>query len=233
MRILIVEDEGRIAGRIERMSRSFFGAQLQQITICESIEEALPFLENKEIEVLLLDLNLNGIDGFELLKSVVSRSFHTIIISAYVEKAITAFEYGVLDFVPKPFDERRLSQAFQRIEIAENQKENGLRFLAVKRSGNIVLIDVNELFYIKGAGIYSELHLKNGKQELHDKSLEKLEQLLPASFERIHKSYIVPIGQAMKIIVSPGSKYDLLLENGETLPIGRTRYAGLKDKLFN
>lgn len=233
MRILIVEDEGRIAGRIERMSRSFFGAKLLQITICESIEEALSFLENNEIEVLLLDLNLNGRDGFELLKSVVSRSFHTIIISAYVEKAITAFEYGVLDFVPKPFDESRLSQAFQRIEVAENQKENGLRFLAVKRSGNIVLIDVNELFYIKGAGIYSELHLKNGKQELHDKSLEKLEQLLPASFERIHKSYIVPIGQAMKIIVSSGSRYDLLLENGETLPIGRTRYAGLKDKLFS
>ncbi|WP_342327518.1 LytTR family DNA-binding domain-containing protein [Pedobacter sp. FW305-3-2-15-E-R2A2] len=233
MRILIVEDEGRIAGRIERMSRSFFGAKLQQITICEAIEEALAFLENNEIEVLLLDLNLNGRDGFELLKSVVSGSFHTIIISAYIEKAITAFEYGVLDFVAKPFDERRLSQAFQRISIAENQKENGLRFLAVKRSGNIALIDVNELLYIKGAGIYAELHLKNGKQELHDKSLEKLEQLLPASFERIHKSYLVPIGQAMKITVSSGSKYQLLLENGEALPIGRTRYAALKEKLFH
>ncbi|AOM79973.1 LytR/AlgR family response regulator transcription factor [Pedobacter steynii] len=233
MTILVVEDEGRIAGRIERMSRNFFGIKLQKIHICESIEEALSFLEKNDIEVLLLDLNLNGRDGFELLKSMVSKSFHTIIISAYTEKAITAFEYGVLDFVAKPFDEGRLSQAFQRISAAQNQGESGLRFLAVKRSGNIVLIDVNELLYIKGAGIYTELHLKNGRQELHDKSLEKLEQLLPATFERIHKSYIVPITPAMKITVSPGSKYHLLLENGETLPIGRTRYADLKERLFH
>lgn len=233
MTILVVEDEGRIAGRIERMSRNFFGTKLQKINICESIEEALSFLEKNDIEVLLLDLNLNGRDGFELLKSMVSKSFHTIIISAYTEKAITAFEYGVLDFVAKPFDEGRLSQAFQRISAAQNQRESGLRFLAVKRSGNIVLIDVDELLYVKGAGIYTELHLKNGRQELHDKSLEKLEQLLPTTFERIHKSYIVPITPAMRITISPGSKYHLLLESGETLPIGRTRYADLKERLFH
>ncbi|MCX2454292.1 LytTR family DNA-binding domain-containing protein [Pedobacter sp. PLR] len=231
MRILIIEDETRIAGRIERMTRGFFAQKLERLDRFESVGEGLSFLEDQEIDVLLLDLNLNGEDGFTLLESVISRSFHTIVISAYTEKAITAFEYGVLDFVAKPFDENRLAQAFLRISSPQ-QAAKGLRFLAVKKAGEISMVDIKDLIYIKGAGIYSELHLSNGKLELHDKSLEKLEQLLPAAFERVHKSYIVAIDQCEKIMVNSGSKYDLLLKNGELIPVGRTRYPQLKEKLF-
>lgn len=232
MRILIIEDETRIAGRIERMTRSFFAQKLTRLDRFESVAEGLSFLADHEIDVLLLDLNLNGEDGFLLLQSLLSRSFHTIVISAYTEKAITAFEYGVLDFVAKPFDENRLIQAFLRISSPEHQTGKGLRFLAVKKGGLISMVEVQDLIYIKGAGIYAELHLRNGKLELHDKSLEKLEQLLPGTFERVHKSYIVAIDQCEKIRINSGSKYELLLKNGELIPIGRTRYAQLKGKLF-
>lgn len=232
MRIVIIEDEARIAGRIERMTRSFFAQKLTTLDRFESVAEGLSFLADHEIDVLLLDLNLNGENGFSVLEAMLSRSFHTIVISAYTEKAITAFEYGVLDFVAKPFDENRLIQAFLRISSPEQARGKGLRFLAVKKPGGISMIEVQDLIYIKGAGIYSELHLSNGKLELHDKSLEKLEQLLPHSFERVHKSYIVAIDQIEKIRVNSGSKYELLLKNGELIPIGRTRYAQLKGKLF-
>lgn len=230
MRILIIEDETRIAARIERMTRGFFAEKLKRLDRFESIDEGLSFLADHEIDLLLLDLNLNGENGFSLLESVLSRSFHTIVISAYTEKAITAFEYGLLDFVAKPFDENRLVQAFLRITSPGQGK--GLRFLAVKKAGEISMIEVQDLIYIKGAGIYTELHLNNGKLELHDKSLEKLEQLLPPTFERVHKSYIVAMDHCEKIMVNSGSKYELMLKNGELLPIGRTRYSQLKEKLF-
>lgn len=232
MRIVIVEDEARIARRIERMSRAFFGPELEQLTSCESITQGLHALETTPPDLLLLDLNLNGNDGFGLLESVSAGAFHTIIISAYADKAITAFAHGVLDFVPKPFAEERLNQAFARVAATVKKPDNELKYLAVKKQGNIVLIDIQDLRYIKGAGIYTELHLQNGKKELHDKSLEKLEQLLPGSFERIHKSYIVPLTQAERIIVHEGSSYQLLLKNGELLPIGRSRYKELRSKLL-
>lgn len=232
MNILIIEDEARIAGRIERISRDVLRGNAGNITIRDSLQEGIDFILAHPIDLLFLDLNLNGEDGFDVLRKVVSESFHTIIISAYKEKAILAFEYGVLDFIPKPFDQARLAQAFQRISNHEKQEEKGLRFLAVKKNGNILLIDINELLYVKGAGIYTELHLKNGRKELHDKSLEKLEQLLPDSFGRIHKSYLVEMAQIQEIIVQSGSKYMILLKNGELLPIGRTRYKLLKEKLF-
>lgn len=233
MRILIIEDEARIAKRIERMSREIFGQLLVSIDKCESIEEGLLYLEQHPIDVLLLDLNLNGEDGFTILTTVVAKSFHTIIISAYTEKAIHAFAYGVLDFVPKPFDENRLSQAFARISAANTEAKNGMQYLAIKKAGAISLIDVQDICYIKGAGIYTEIHLQDTGTVLHDKSLEKLEQLLPPMFERIHKSYIVAITQVHQLIVGAGGKYELVLKNGEVLPVGRTRYQQLKMKRFN
>ncbi|WBA43945.1 LytR/AlgR family response regulator transcription factor [Hymenobacter canadensis] len=233
MKILLVEDEARIARRLERMTRDFFGSRLEAMTICDGLPPALHALETAPPDLLLLDLNLNGQDGFDLLKSVAAGAFHTIIISAYTEKAITAFAHGVLDFVPKPFTEERLAQAFARLTktTTASKPSNSLQFLAVKKQGSLVLLDIKDLLYIKGAGIYTELHLQNGKKELHDKSLEKLAQLLPASFERIHKSYIVCLAQAERIIVHEGSSYQLLLKNGELLPIGRSRYKELRSKM--
>ena len=108
MNILIVEDESRIAKRIERMTRDIFGDTLQSLKHINTLHEALPFIENNSLDLVLLDLNLNGDNGFDLLTTAVSKSFHTIVISAYRDQAITAFEYGVLDFVPKPFNRERL-----------------------------------------------------------------------------------------------------------------------------
>lgn len=230
MHILIVEDEARIAKRIERMVRDIFGNSLQSLKYTNTLQEALRFIENNELDLVLLDLNLNGENGFDLLTTAVSKSFHTIIISAYHEQAITAFEYGVLDFVPKPFNRDRLEQAFQRAITKEKIKSKTVKYLAVKKRHKVQLIPIDEVIYIKGAGTYSELFLTNGRKELHDKSLEKLEQLLSFSFKRIHKSYIAKMSEIKGIIVESGSKYIAELHNGERIPIGRTKYKDLKTK---
>lgn len=230
MKILIIEDEARIARRLQRMAISYFEQDVT-ITICDAVDKGLTYLENNTIDLLLLDLNLNGENGFDILESVVSKSFHTIIVSAYADRAITAFEYGVLDFVPKPFDEIRLGQAFKRISQSLKTTEEPLRFLAVKKAGNIKLIELKDLLYIKGAGIYSELYLRNGNQVLHDKSLDTLAQILPNTYQRIHKSYLVSLHLVERITIQPGSKYELILTTGTVLPVGRSKYKELKKRM--
>ena len=230
MNILIVEDEARIAKRIERMTRDIFGNALQSLTIINTLNEALTFIENNTLDLVLLDLNLNGEDGFDLLATAVSESFHTIIISANKDQALTAFEYGVLDFVPKPFNRDRLEQALNRTITQEKTESSELKFLAIKKRGRIQLIPIEELLYIKGAGTYTELFLVDGKKELHDKSLDKLEQLLSHTFERIHKSYLVRLSEIKDIIVESGSRYNAQLKNGALIPIGRTKYKDIKAK---
>ncbi|QLC64891.1 response regulator transcription factor [Flavobacterium sp. LPB0248] len=231
MKILIIEDEARIAKRIERMTREFFDKDVQ-ILLADSLENGLVTIEQHSIDLLLLDLNLNGEDGFEILQTFVAGPFQTIIISAYTDKAITAFNYGVLDFVPKPFDQNRLNQAFTRFTTQGKQSDGDVRFLAVRKGKTFRLVPINEILYIKGAGIYTELHLSNNKIELHDKSLEALEKLLPETFERIHKSYILCWEQAEKIVVETGGKYSMQLKNGDLLPIGRSKYKEIKSKLI-
>jgi DNA-binding LytR/AlgR family response regulator len=230
MNILIIEDESRIAKRIERMTRDFFSTTLQSIKCIDTLNHAQEFIKNNALDLVLLDLNLNGESGFEILSTAVSGSFHTIIISAQKDQALSAFEHGVLDFVPKPFSQNRLELAFNRAIQKEKSDVVNTKFLAIKKRGNINLLSVDDLVYIKGAGVYTELYLINGKKELHDKSLEKLEQLLPNTFERIHKSYLVKMSEVKEIIIKSGSKYMAELKNGEYLPIGRTKYKDLKAK---
>lgn len=231
MKILIIEDEARIAKRIQRMTRDYFDKDVE-ILLSDSVENGLSTIDQHSIDLLLLDLNLNGEDGFDVLQTVVAKSFQTIIISAYTDKAITAFNYGVLDFVPKPFDENRLAQAFTRYTSSERKDNQEIQFLAVKKAKTIKLIPIKEIRFIKGAGIYTELHLSDGRVELHDKSLESLEKLLPDAFERIHKSYIICWNEAEKFIIEAGGKYHLLLKNGEIVPVGRSKYKEIKHKFI-
>ena len=230
MRILIVEDEPIIARRIKRMVSENLGQNLTRISIRHSLEEGLAFLEKEEIDLLFLDLNLHGESGFDILESVVAASFHTIIISANKDKAINAFEYGVLDFIPKPFAEARISQALQRIKDLTHAPHQAIKYLAIQKRGRHLLLEIQDITYIKGAGIYAELHFKNGTKEIHNKNLDKLAQILPSNFDRIHKSYIANMDLVSAFTLQAGSKYSLLLKNNISLPVSRIRYKELKRK---
>ncbi len=230
MTILIIEDEARIAKRVERMTAAHFEGNAV-IQICDSLKKGMDFLKKNSIDILLLDLNLNGKDGFEVLQSLTSHTFQTIVVSANTENAMRAFELGVLDFVPKPFDQERLSLALSRATATKKELSSSLRYLTVRKNGSVRLIELSQLIYIKGAGIYSELHLVDGSSTLHDKGLDALEQILPAGFERIHKSYLVQIKQTDQILISSGTKYALKLKNGEILPIGRSRYKTFRERI--
>lgn len=227
MKVLIVEDEALIRQRIERFTKELLDNQLSQLVVKPTIESAFHYINQHPIDLLILDLNLNGKDGFQLLQEAVAASFHTIILSAHIDKAIQAFDYGVLDFVPKPFNKDRLQKAFDRYVNQTTFTEFPTRYLAVKRRKKLVLIEVEDICYIKGAGNHAELVLKNGQQHLHDKSLQKIIKLLPNHFERWHKSHIVNT----KVIKSITPQFEIMLEDGTRLPISRSKYKQLKDRM--
>src|SRR5688572_4889959 len=133
MRVLIVEDEPLLAQRLERFCREILGARLETLRVATLFSEASARLDESPIDLLLLDLNLHGRDGMELLASSVAGSFHTIIVSANTEHALRAFEYGVMDFIAKPFTRERLEQALQRVVDREARAASAAKFLAVRK----------------------------------------------------------------------------------------------------
>lgn len=231
MRILIVEDERPTAEDIQLLVKEILDKEITSIHIETTLGNALEYLNEKTIDVLLLDLNLNAKDGFQILKQAVSRSFHTIVISANINRAIEAFEYGVLDFIPKPYSAERLKAAFNRIKSDHAIDGHAIKYLSVKKGFEIHIIPIEEIRYFKAANIYVELHLVDGHIAVYDKPIKQLAPLLPSNYCRIHKSFIVNVETIEKIQSPGGGQHRAILKSGDCLPVSRQKINILKKSI--
>ena len=225
MRVVVAEDEAVIARRIARLTREILGPDTT-FALAAGVAEAREALK-EPTDVLILDLNLEGDEGFELIRNRPSGEFETIVVSAHSDRALEAFEYGVRDFVAKPFTRERLERALTRIATRDSSR----RFLGIRKRGEIEFVPVDDVVYVRGAGTLSEVVLSGGAPVLHDKLLDQLQEILPAHFDRIHKSYIVDLRRVRRLIVREGSRYFVELEDGTMLPVGRTKVRALRRKL--
>ena len=228
MRILIVEDEKVAARGLQRMVQDILGKEIGWIGWEASLDASNLALSENPIDILFLDLNLNGENGFELLQGAVAGSFHTIVVSANEDQAVNAFEYGVLDFVPKPVSEERLRKAIARVKDA-NYSGRAAKFLPIRKPKGIALIQLGDVSYFRGDGNYVEIKLKTGASEYHRQTLDSLAKILPPQFSRIHRSYIVDRRDVKNVISHGGGMYEVELEGGVKLPLSRVHYKDFKN----
>ncbi|MCP3137598.1 LytR/AlgR family response regulator transcription factor [Pyxidicoccus xibeiensis] len=225
MRVLIVEDEPMAARRLARLCQELMPQGTPPPLVRDSLADAQEVLAGRTVDLVLLDLNLSGEDGFQLLDEVTAGSFHTVVVSANTDQALRAFELGVLDFVAKPYTRERLEKALSRVQ---GRAAGPLRTLAVRKGGSILRVPLEEVAYIQGAGDYAELVLRDGRTELSEKSLDRLEALLPTDFVRIHRSHLVPLQDVTRLWTLEGSRTAVELKDGTRLPVGRSRVKALK-----
>ncbi|MDB5051899.1 MAG: DNA-binding response regulator [Fibrobacteres bacterium] len=230
MRILIVEDEIMTARRLERMVREILGDRAESMILKESLADAEEYLLGMPIDLLFLDLNLNEEDGYDLLGLAAAGSFQTIVVSANSDRAIEAFKFGVVDFVPKPVDMERLKLALDRADM-KGPGQSPAHYLSVRKHGKVELIPVDNVLYLLGAGNYVEVHLADGGMELHTKTLEALSGLLPTHYERIHKSCIANMRCMKRLVLEGAGKYSMELKGGRLVPVSRTKYKELKERI--
>ncbi|HEX2060566.1 MAG TPA: LytTR family DNA-binding domain-containing protein [Thermoanaerobaculia bacterium] len=222
MRIAIVEDEAVVARRLERMVRALSGAS--DVCVASSLDAALSLMRSQQIELLFLDLNLNGRDGFRLLEEAAAAPFQTVVVSAHHEQALRAFEYGVTDFVAKPWSEERLRLALDRVATRVPQRR--ATTIVVRKGRELRSIAASEIIYVRGADDYSELHLADGSVHLHEKTLSALESLLPPSFVRVHRSYIANFARVR------GLRATAIVMHDDTLvPVGRVYREAVRARL--
>jgi len=231
MRIIIIEDEPPIARLIGECCQAILGRRLRQLDTFFTLKKAEAHLAQNRADICLLDLNLGGQDGFEILRQAVSQSFHTIIISAHAERALEAFEYGVLDFVPKPFTEERLRKALHRCLDSCREVPTAARYLVIRKSGRNQILPVENVLYIKAARYLAEIYTTEGRMEFLDKPLHRLEKILPMSFFRIHRSVIISLTQLESYCHIGNGAYQVRLKDGTTLALGRHRVRLLRSLL--
>ena len=229
MRILVVEDERIVAQRLVRLLGRILGKEIESIRDVPTIQEGLVYVRERPIDLLFLDLNLQGQDGFRVLEVAAAGSFQTIIVSAQHDQALRAFEFGVTDFVPKPYNEDRLRQAIERARGRRDAAAPRATVLVVRKSGGIVPIPVEAVVRIKGADDYSELYCTDGSTHLHDKTLASLEKILPDRFERVHRSHIIDVSRVTRYRSEQGSRTFAVMDDAEEIPVSRSWYRRLRD----
>lgn len=227
MKILIVEDEPPIAEHIERCLRRLLAPGAPRVRLAFTLEEARDRLRAEPFDLCLLDLNLSGSSGYDLLQEALALPPRVIIVSAHAEQAITAFEYGVVDFVPKPFTLERLGKALERAR-ARRPGPGRAKYLAYRLGRESRLLEVAAVAYFKGARVFVEARLRDGGRVLLEKHLNRLELVLPPSFLRVHRSYIVAIDLIDRFGRGPSSQPFLRLKDGTLLPVSRRRYPALR-----
>ncbi len=229
--IVVVEDEALIAQRLIRFLNAELSNHAVLIQHFSSLDDGEDYLSSHSIDLLFLDLNLHGHDGFNLLKTQVAASYHTIVVSANTDRAIEAFEYGVLDFVGKPFSQERIAKALARALTSGEVNSNPFasKSLSIEKQGRIELIALSDIDYIKASGHYSELVLLDGSTQLHNKSLSHILDILPNNYRQVHRSYVVSFARIKEILIHQGSQYELLLTSESLIPLGRTYYKSIKN----
>ncbi len=229
MRIAIVEDEAVVARRLVRMVHKIVGEQ-GSIKVATSVPDAVELIRARSFDLLFLDLKLRGKDGFQLLEQAVALPSQTIVVSGHYEEALRAFDYGVADFVAKPWNEARLRRAIDRATGGDLSTHRRAQRLVVRKAGELQTVEVGELLFVRGADDYSELHLADGSVHLHEKSLAALAKLLPLRFARVHRSFIVDLTRAQALRTVSDRPF-LVLEDETLVPVARSSRTAVRERL--
>jgi two-component system LytT family response regulator len=240
IRALIVDDEPLARQRISRMLRT--AAEIELIGECTNGEQAVEAVLEQSPDLMFLDVQMPEMDGFEVLKALGNEKIpYVIFVTAYDQYALRAFEVFALDYLLKPFNEKRLQKAVQRAkEQIEKERTSHLATgisdllrelrskakyldrLLLKEEGRARLVKTQQIDWIEADGKYIRLHI--GKEShLMRESLTQLESRLdPQHFLRIHRSTIVNLNRIKEVQVWFYGEYRILLHDGTALMLSRT-----------
>jgi two-component system LytT family response regulator len=193
---------------------------LNLVASCEDAFEAMDVLNTKSIDLIVLDINMPRLTGFEMLHTL--KKYPAVIItSAYPEYALEGFEWSVTDYLLKPFSFPRFVQATEKV-IKRNQESpaalpaaNAGDFLMVRSDKKLTRVFIGEINYVEAYGNYIFI-CRDRDRIMSKQTLTQFEEQLPADkFIRIHKSYIVSL-KAIKYL--EGSQVAI---GDKQLPVGK------------
>jgi DNA-binding LytR/AlgR family response regulator len=158
--------------------------------------EAMSALQEKPPDLLFLDIQMPGLNGLDLLRTLPSAPY-IIFTTAYSEYAVQGFEWDAVDYLLKPFDFPRFLKAINRVRNRQlpaiSQEKSGAdTYLFVKEGRDLVKLKIDDILFIKGQKDYVQFHCLSNHRTLSLMNLKDLEQKLTAyQFLRIHQSYII------------------------------------------
>ncbi|EDY80738.1 LytTr DNA-binding domain family [Verrucomicrobiia bacterium DG1235] len=248
LKILIVDDEPPARAKL----KLFLSDCLPDATLYEAANgtEALELLESAAPDLAFLDIQMPGMTGLEVVEAFGPEEMPPLIFTtAYDQYAVKAFEHNAVDYLLKPFDDRRFRKALDKATsklvpsptldsalltqlAASIQQPSYLERIMVRENDRIIPILVSDIHWLEADDKYVRIHLSTSKRYIRN-TISNLEKRLDTkNFVRTHRSTIVNLDQIQELESLTHGDYQIRLKSGTTLPLSR-RYADhLKDNFF-
>ncbi|WP_338818275.1 Transcriptional regulatory protein YpdB [Moorella thermoacetica] len=247
LKALIVDDEYPARQELRFMLQEF--KDIEVVGEATNARETLNLVSALDYTILFLDINMPGMNGLELSRAIQKRpnSPFIIFVTAYEEYALQAFEVNAVDYLLKPFDEKRLRQAIDKVRRLVEQRQQPavpageaahggkgrLNRLPVEKEGKTILLDQDDLIYACTQG--DNVYLKTSTdQYLTRFTLKELESRLdPRSFFRCHRCYIVNLNRVRELVPFFNGTYTLIMADKQQseVPVSRNQARKLKSLL--
>ncbi|MDI3477770.1 MAG: two-component system, LytTR family, response regulator [Thermoanaerobacterium sp.] len=234
MKALLVDDE--------KPARDELKFILEEIGVdivgeADNFKSAVKVAQLKEPDVIFLDIELGGENGFDILENLRKKRITSdvVFVTAYSNYAVKAFEVNAKDYVLKPFSPDRIKFTIEKLnsKLKEKNKKLDIYKITVTNNGRIYLIDIRDAyyFYANGRNIFvktadNEYMVENTLKELEDR-------FYGLNYMRTHKSYLVNIDKVNEVIPWFNGTYMLKFKDiSDEVPVSRNYAKKFKDEVL-
>jgi two-component system LytT family response regulator len=247
IRVVIADDQPMARDRLVSLLAAEPGVELAGSAA--SGPEAVDCILHKTPDLVFLDLQMPGMDGFGVIETIgIKRMPPTVFVTAHDEYAVRAFEVQAIDYLLKPFGRHRFQSALARARRyldRERQGEMAGRLaellqpgrsvpgerLLVKTGGRILFVDVESIDWVEAEGNYVRLYTKDQVHLMRETMNGLLDKIGAHRFSRIHRSRIVNITRVKELLIAGGGDYQVVLRDGTTLGLSRMYRDALQEQL--
>ena len=236
MRAIIIDDEKKGREILKSLIETYC-KEVEIIAQAASADEGYELIQKHEPDLVFLDVEMPGGNGFSLLERFNEITFQIIFTTAFDEYAIKAIKFHALDYLLKPIDIDELRVAIENVkkalkeekgggnryaELVQSRKMEHLGKLALPIKDGIIYLSISEIVRVESDGAYSIFYTDCGKKHLSSKNLGEYEEILPPlGFFRVHRSHIVNVKKVKKFIRSDGNFIEM--EDGSRVEIARRK----------
>lgn len=208
--------------------------------------EAIERINTLKPDVVFLDIQMPGLDGFDVVSLLENPRPYIVFVTAYDQYAIKAFDVFALDYLTKPVRLERLQNCFNRLKdlsklkkAQENslqkalneRKEKPLHVLTAKKGRGIHILDINDVLYIEADDKLLFAYTDENRFRIEG-TLEGLQKRLDEGrFVRSHRSFLVNVKHISELIPWFSGTYELKLSNSAQIPVSRRRVKEVKQQL--
>jgi len=238
LKAILIDDERSSLESLTYEIREYC-PEVEVIKTYQDPELAIQGIQKLHPDIVFLDIEMPGMNGFELLQKIPDLFFNVIFVTAYDQFAIRAFDFNAVDYVLKPVRKIKLISAVQKVidrqqpklgtssldALIQNiriQTNSGLENIALPTHDGFTMAHINDITYLQAESNYTWVHHVSKKKYLVTKTLKDMEEMLNfQQYFRPHKSYLVNLNHVDRYIRGQGGY--MVMKDQTQIPVARAQ----------